>query len=40
LNLEAAFQTMWERNAAGLPPAAFAVPRIATAPGAAPGAVP
>jgi protein O-GlcNAc transferase len=29
VNLEAAFQTMWERHATGLPPAPFAVPGIA-----------
>ncbi len=31
-NLEAAFQTMWERHSAGLPPAPFAVPGIAPRP--------
>jgi predicted O-linked N-acetylglucosamine transferase (SPINDLY family) len=30
--LEAAYRTMWERNAAGLPPAAFAVPPMTTEP--------
>jgi protein O-GlcNAc transferase len=29
VNLEAAFQTMWERYAAGMPPAPFAVPDTA-----------
>jgi predicted O-linked N-acetylglucosamine transferase (SPINDLY family) len=48
MNLEAAFQMMWERHAAGLPPAAFAVPRgapnlaptpnLVPPPGLAPGA--